>query len=61
MLAPWVLLIVAWRIASLPYRDWPPRDDEAPQAQYIREVEFGADWKPEYCGLWRLPKCAPCH
>ncbi|OJF12280.1 hypothetical protein BG844_21410 [Couchioplanes caeruleus subsp. caeruleus] len=56
VLAPWVLLIVAWRITSLPYRDWPPRDDEVPRAKYIRATEFGTSWKPEYTGLWRLPK-----
>jgi hypothetical protein len=56
LFGPWVFLIVAWRITYLPYRDWPPRDDEMAQALYIREAEFGADWKPEYTGLWRLPK-----
>jgi hypothetical protein len=56
MLGPWMIGIIAWRIAYLPYHDWPPRDDEAPRAQYIREAEFGGEWKSEYAGLWRLPK-----
>ena len=24
----WLTCIIGWRIASLPYRDWSPRDDE---------------------------------
>ena len=56
LLGPWMIAIIAWRIAYLPYRDWPPRDDEVPQAHYIHEAEFGPEWKPEYAGLWRLPK-----
>ncbi|RZU50806.1 hypothetical protein EV385_2590 [Krasilnikovia cinnamomea] len=55
-LGPWLFVIIAWRIAYLPYRDWPPRDDEAPRAQYLHEAEFGTAWDPEYAGLWRLPK-----
>lgn len=51
-----MFVIIAWRIVYLPHRDWPPRDDEAPRAQYVREAEFGAGWKPEYTGLWQLPK-----
>ncbi|WP_130510090.1 hypothetical protein [Krasilnikovia cinnamomea] len=47
--------MIAWRVAYLPYRDWPPRDDEAPRAHYLREAEVGAAWDPEYAGLWRLP------
>jgi hypothetical protein len=56
LLGPWMMGIIAWRMAYLPYHDWPPRDDEVPQAQCIREAEFGGEWKPEYAGLWRLPK-----
>ncbi|GAB1692227.1 hypothetical protein KRM28CT15_40300 [Krasilnikovia sp. M28-CT-15] len=37
-------------------RDWPPRDDEAPRAQYLTEAEFGPACHPEYAGLWRLPE-----
>jgi hypothetical protein len=55
LLGSWMILTIGWRIASLPYRDWPPRDDEVPQAQYIGKAELGAQWKPEYAGLWQLP------
>jgi len=54
LFAPWAFLIVAWRVAYLPYRDWAPRDDEAAQAHYLRAAEFGRAWDPEYAGLWRL-------
>ena len=43
----WVFLIIAWRVANLPYRDWPPRDDETQRAQYLKN--------PEYSGVWLLP------
>jgi hypothetical protein len=56
LLGPCMIGIIVWRIAYLPYRDWPPREDEVPHAQYIREAQFGADWEPEYTGLWRLSK-----
>jgi hypothetical protein len=56
LLGPYVFWIVAWRIAYLPYRDWSPRDDEMASAQYIRETDFAASWRPEYVGLWRLPE-----
>jgi hypothetical protein len=55
LLAPWVFLIVAWRIAYLPYRDWPPRDDEMGQARYLSAAELPTHWRPEYNGLWRMP------
>lgn len=41
----WLFLILAWRLAYLPYKDWPPRDDELPHAVYLRE--------PSYAGVWR--------
>jgi hypothetical protein len=54
LFAPWVFLIAAWRITYLPYRDWPPRDDEMAQARHLGPAEFAAQWRPEYNGLWRL-------
>ncbi|MFI7598885.1 hypothetical protein [Actinoplanes sp. NPDC049681] len=41
----WLCLILAWRLAYLPHKDWPPRDDELPHAVYLRE--------PSYAGVWR--------
>ncbi|MET0493186.1 MAG: hypothetical protein ABW000_08660 [Actinoplanes sp.] len=40
----WLFLIIAWRLAYLPHKDWPPRDDELPHAVYLRE--------PPYAGVW---------
>jgi hypothetical protein len=46
----WLFFIVAWRLAYLPYRDWPPRDDELPQAVYRRE--------PPHVGVWQVGRTA---
>jgi hypothetical protein len=54
LLGPWLFWVIAWRVTYLPYRDWPPQDDEVSRAHYIREAEFAREWKPEYAGLWRL-------
>ncbi|SNS54953.1 hypothetical protein [Actinoplanes regularis] len=54
LLGPWMLGIIAWRISYLPYHDWSPRDDQVSLTQCLREAEFGAEWRPEYAGLWRL-------
>ena len=54
LLGPLFLWVVAWRVTFLPYRDWPPRDDEVSRARYIRQAEFGHEWVPEYAGLWHL-------
>ncbi len=45
-----LFFIVAWRLAYLPYRDWPPRDDELPQAVYRRE--------PPHVGVWQDGRAA---
>jgi hypothetical protein len=42
----WLFFIVAWRVAYLPHRDWPPRDDELRHADYLRD--------PQYAGIWRM-------
>jgi hypothetical protein len=47
----WLFLILAWRLAYLPHKDWPPRDDELPHAVYLRE--------PPYAGVWRDGRTAP--
>ena len=41
----WLFPILAWRLAYLPHKDWPPRDDELPHAVYLRE--------PSYAGVWQ--------
>lgn len=52
--APWLVFRIAWRLAYLPFRDWPPRDDEVGEARFLRAAEFGDRWEPEYAGLYRL-------
>jgi uncharacterized membrane protein len=54
LIAPWAFAVIAWRIAYLPYRDWPPRDDEMHRAQYLRQVDFGDQWRPELAIVWRM-------
>ncbi|GAA4448397.1 hypothetical protein [Phytohabitans houttuyneae] len=29
----YIFVVIAWRVAFLPYRDWPPRPDEPSRAQ----------------------------
>ncbi|RIV38042.1 hypothetical protein [Micromonospora radicis] len=43
----YVFVVIVWRVALLPYRDWPPRPDEAPRARWLREGQ--------QAGLWHLP------
>ncbi|GGQ57506.1 hypothetical protein [Couchioplanes azureus] len=40
----WLFLTIAWRLAYLPHRDWPPRDDEIPQARYLRNLAYVGTW-----------------
>jgi hypothetical protein len=47
----WPFGILAWRVAYLPYRDWPPRPDEKPQARWLRE--------PTHAGTWTLENQGP--
>ena len=54
LLGPWAFLVVAWRVTLLPFRDWPPRDDEVPAARYVAAADFPGTWDPEYAGLWRI-------
>ena len=41
----WLFFVVAWRLAYLPYKDWPPRDDELARVVYRRQ--------PPHVGVWR--------
>jgi len=41
----YVWFVVAWRLAYLPHRDWPPRDDELPHAVYLRESPHVGVWR----------------
>ena len=43
----YVFLVIAWRLALLPYRDWAPRSDETPRARWLRD--------PIHAGVWYLP------
>ncbi|SCG46072.1 hypothetical protein [Micromonospora inositola] len=47
----YVFLVIAWRLAYLPYRDWPPRPDEAAHARWLPD--------PRYAGLWHLAGFTP--
>jgi hypothetical protein len=51
LLWPYLMGVIAWRIALLPYRDWAPRDDEAKQARWHRS--------PRHAGYWWLPSGRP--
>ncbi|MEV4636143.1 hypothetical protein AB0J80_02215 [Actinoplanes sp. NPDC049548] len=44
---PYLMGIIAWRIALLPYRDWAPRDDEMAEARWHRN--------PSHAGFWWIP------
>ena len=54
LLGPWIFWTVVWRLAGLPYRDWPPRDDEAAHARYLLAEDLPGRWQPEFAGMWRL-------
>ena len=54
LLGPKVFWTVAWRLAGLPYRDWPPRDDEVGRVRYLLEGDLPGRWEPEFAGMWRL-------
>ncbi|MGW3601668.1 hypothetical protein [Micromonospora sp. NPDC005161] len=43
----WILAVIAWRLALLPYRDWKPRPEEVPRMRWLSG--------PEYAGMWDLP------
>lgn len=48
-----VLFVVAWRLAYLPYRDWPPSDAEVPAAAYLQD--------PVHSGIWQLEDAPAAH
>ncbi|MEU2613786.1 hypothetical protein ABZ570_19675 [Micromonospora sp. NPDC007271] len=45
-----IFAVIAWRLASLPYRDWAPRPDEAPRMRWLHSGQ--------QAGLWYLPEAA---
>ncbi|WP_319463160.1 hypothetical protein [Micromonospora sp. RTP1Z1] len=36
----YIFVVIAWRLAYLPYRDWPPRPDEAPRARRLPDPRY---------------------
>ncbi|MFF4894069.1 hypothetical protein [Micromonospora chersina] len=46
----YIFVVIAWRVAFLPYRDWPPRPDEASRVHWLRDSQRA--------GLWYLPGAA---
>jgi hypothetical protein len=40
----WLFLIIGWRLAYLPHRDWAPRDDEKAQARYLQDPAHAGTW-----------------
>ncbi|MGR6316398.1 hypothetical protein Q2K19_11080 [Micromonospora soli] len=47
LLGPVVLyffVIIAWRVAYLPFRDWAPRPDEKPRAHWLRDAQHTGTW-----------------
>ncbi|GHJ52903.1 hypothetical protein Nm8I071_22100 [Nonomuraea sp. TT08I-71] len=46
----YIFVVIAWRVAFLPYRDWPPRPDEASRVRWPRDRQ--------QAGLWYLPGAA---
>jgi hypothetical protein len=51
----WLFLILAWRLAYLPFKDWPPRDDELSHAVYLREPTYAGVWRDGRTAFRRLP------
>jgi len=43
-----VFVVLAWRVAYAPYRDWRPRPEEVPRMHWLRG--------PERAGLWYATK-----
>ncbi|MGW4154176.1 hypothetical protein ACWEDF_13600 [Micromonospora chersina] len=46
----YIFVVIAWRVAFMPYRDWPPRPDEASRVRWLRDSQRA--------GLWCLPTAA---
>ena len=40
----YLYLVIAWRLAFLPYRDWPPRPDEKPRVRWLRDGDQAGLW-----------------
>jgi hypothetical protein len=39
-----ILVVIAWRVAFPPYRDWPPRADEASRVHWLRDRQRAGLW-----------------
>ncbi|MET8371230.1 hypothetical protein [Micromonospora profundi] len=46
-----VFVVIAWRVAYAPYRDWRPRPEEVPRMHWLND--------PEHAGLWYATKAEP--
>lgn len=46
LVAGYVVFVIAWRLAYLPYRDWRPRPDEVTHARWSAT--------PDQAGTWRM-------
>lgn len=42
--AGYVVFVIAWRLAYLPYRDWTPRPDEVAHARWSAEPGQAGTW-----------------
>lgn len=51
LIGSYVCCVLAWRVALLPYRDWPPRRDEESRARWLDD--------PRFAGTWYLPTVQP--
>ena len=40
----YIAVVIAWRLAFLPYRDWPPRPDEASRVRWLRGGQQAGLW-----------------
>lgn len=40
----YIFVVIAWRVAFLPYRDWPPRPDEASRIRWPRDRQQAGLW-----------------
>jgi hypothetical protein len=40
----YIFAVIAWRVALLPYRDWPPRPDEASRVHWLPDRQRAGLW-----------------
>ncbi|MEU8264760.1 hypothetical protein AB0C02_29590 [Micromonospora sp. NPDC048999] len=41
----YIFVVIAWRLAFLPYRDWPPRPDEASRVRRLPDDQQAELWQ----------------